>query len=103
MSTPPLTLRVADLCERVSLDEPEVREIVACGILTPRGHAAHEAAHEWEFEPEATALAARALRLHRDLHLDWPGVALALQLLQEIDALRRENQLLRQRLTRHES
>lgn len=99
MSSATFTLRVADLCERVSLAEPEVREIVACGILTPRDHAAEE----WEFDPEAPALAARAVRLHRDLHLDWPGVALALQLLQEIDALRRENQLLRQRLARHES
>lgn len=99
MTTTTFTLRVADLCARASLEEPDVREIVASGIIAPRDHAAPE----WEFDPDVTALLARAVRLHRDLHLDWPGVALALQLLQEIEALRRENQLLRQRLGRLES
>lgn len=99
MPTAHLTLRVHDLTERVSLGEAEIREIVSCGIIEPLDIDAEE----WEFAPEATALAARAVRLHQDLHLDWHGVALALHLLHEIDGLRRENQQLRQRLARFES
>lgn len=98
MSSSRLTLRVDDLCDRVSVAAPEVREMVACGIISPLD----SNADDWEFDPGATAQLARAVRLQRDLHLDWQGVALALHLLQEIEALRLENRDLRQRLARHE-
>lgn len=98
MNTVQVTLRVRELSERVALPETEVNEIVAYGIIEPRD--SH--AREWEFDPEAAEVAARAARLHRDLDIDWPGVALALDLLHEIEELRRENHRLRLRVGRFE-
>ncbi|MFJ2712050.1 chaperone modulator CbpM, partial [Pseudomonas sp. NPDC087346] len=46
------------------------------------------------------ALAKRAAKLRRDLELEWEGVALALNLLEEVQELRAENQMLKQRLGR---
>jgi chaperone modulatory protein CbpM len=40
------------------------------------------------------------LRLRQELALDWPGIAVALTLLEENAQLRQENHLLRQRLSR---
>ena len=42
----------------------------------------------------------RAVRLRQELELDWPGIAVALTLLEENAHLRQENRLLRQRLSR---
>lgn len=94
MNTAPFTLRVRDLCACVSLKEREIRELVANGVIAPLDH---EAA-EWEFDPAVRAVVARAVLLHRDLQLDWHGVAMALHLLHEIEGLRAENTRLRQRL-----
>jgi chaperone modulatory protein CbpM len=44
---------------------------------------------EWQFSGEALRRARLALRLHRDLEVNLAGVALALQLMAEIDGLRR--------------
>jgi chaperone modulatory protein CbpM len=44
----------------------------------------------------------RAVRLHRELQVDWAGIALALELLNELEGLRRENETLRRRLERLE-
>ncbi|MNG41880.1 Chaperone modulatory protein CbpM [compost metagenome] len=45
-------------------------------------------------------LAKRAAKLRHDLQLEWEGVALALELLEEVQQLRSENSMLRQRLGR---
>ncbi|MOA63802.1 Chaperone modulatory protein CbpM [compost metagenome] len=45
-------------------------------------------------------LAKRAAKLRRDLELEWEGVALALDLLEEVQQLRAENRMLKQRLAR---
>jgi chaperone modulatory protein CbpM len=42
----------------------------------------------------------RAVRLRKELELDWPGIAVALTLLDENARLSRENQILQQRLAR---
>jgi len=54
------------------------------GVLVPNG-AAPEA---WHFSGASLARARTAMRLMRDLEVNGPGVALALQLLDEIAALR---------------
>ena len=90
------TLTLAEVCRRVSLPEHAVSEIVEVGIVTPVAGSARA----WRFDDQTLIVLSRAARLHEDLALDWHGVALALELLEEIDTLRRENEQLRQRLNR---
>jgi chaperone modulatory protein CbpM len=63
----------------------EIVELVEEGIL----NVAVNEAGEWQFSGEALRRARLALRLHRDLEVNLAGVALALQLMAEIDGLRR--------------
>jgi len=53
-------------------------------VLEPNG----EQPREWRFTGPALRRARLALRLTRDLELNPPGVALALDLLDEIEALK---------------
>jgi chaperone modulatory protein CbpM len=78
------------------LSDVYVIEIVEHGILEPQGRQPRE----WRFTDYELALAKRAAKLRRDLELEWEGVALALNLLEEVHELRAENQMLKQRLGR---
>lgn len=93
-----ITLCSNDLCEQIEITEQELVEIVTHGIVKPRDLQANE----WQFDAEVVAIVARANRLRRDLQINWSGVALALDLLDEVEGLRRENALLRRRLERFE-
>ncbi|MBX9333661.1 chaperone-modulator protein CbpM, partial [Serratia marcescens] len=42
----------------------------------------------------------RARRLRAELDLDWPGIAMALTLLDRVDTLQQENRQLRRQLAR---
>jgi chaperone modulatory protein CbpM len=55
----------------------------------------------WLFDAAALTLVRRAARLQREFELDWPGIALAMRLLDEVEQLRAENRQLRQRLARY--
>lgn len=73
-----------------------LRQMIEEGILAPRG----DSPGSWRFEAHLVATARRASRLHRDLDINWSGTALALELLDELEALRDENRVLRRRLAR---
>ncbi|MDT1888177.1 chaperone-modulator protein CbpM, partial [Acinetobacter baumannii] len=57
-------------------------------------------ADTWLFDDSAVTIVHRAVRLLNELELDWPGIAVALTLLDENARLTRENRLLQQRLAR---
>ena len=61
-----------------------VVELVEYGILQPAG----DTRSHWRFAGTSLHTAMKAQRLQRDLGLNLAGVALALELLDEIDALR---------------
>ncbi|MEQ8659950.1 MAG: chaperone modulator CbpM [Gammaproteobacteria bacterium] len=71
-------------------------ELVSFDILSPHGHRADE----WRFPAPALERVQRALRLRRDLELNWPGVSLGLALLDELGELRRRHHALLRRLGR---
>ncbi|VVQ22213.1 Chaperone modulatory protein CbpM [Pseudomonas fluorescens] len=97
MSSPLIVqLDLAEFCEAADLSDVYVIEIVEHGILEPQG----AQPREWLFTDYELALAKRAVKLRRDLELEWEGVALALDLLEEVRELRAENRMLRQRLGR---
>nr|WP_246888887.1 chaperone modulator CbpM [Pseudomonas chlororaphis] len=75
---------------------PQRLDVVEHGILDPHG----SAPRDWRFTDYELAVAKRAAKLRRDLELEWEGVALALELLDEVRELRMENQMLKQRLGR---
>lgn len=85
-----------EICRLCGLQGAYLVEIVEHGIVEPRG----ARPEDWRFDQAALHLLRRAARLHRELALDWAGVAVALDLMDELDQLRGENQRLRQRLAR---
>ncbi len=97
MSSPLIVqLDMAEFCEAADLSDVYVIEIVEHGILEPQG----AQPRDWRFTDYELALAKRAAKLRRDLELEWEGVALALDLLDEVRELRAENSMLKQRLGR---
>lgn len=96
MTSVTLTLTVTEFCLRTGVSSDELEEIVGLGMIEPRV----SQAQEWLFDDHAAIVVHRAVRLRHELELDWPGIAVALTLLDENARLARENTLLRQRLER---
>ena len=84
------------LCQEANITADWVIEIVEHGIVQPSGRTPED----WLFDDRAPVTLKRAVKLHQELELEWEGVALALELLEEVQHLRRENSMLRQRLGR---
>ncbi len=76
------TLR--ELCVACGVHAEIVIEMVDEGVLEPRG----ADPSDWRFSGSAVTRAQKALKLSRDLRVNWPGAALALDLLEEIERLR---------------
>jgi chaperone modulatory protein CbpM len=85
-----------ELCRIARTSVERIALLVEFGILEPEG-TGHE---DWRFAPHALPVVRRAHRLTRDLGLDAAGVALALELLEEVETLRREVAMLRAQLAR---
>lgn len=69
-------------------------ELVEEGVITPIGNAPHC----WRFSGTHLRRATVALRLQRDLGVNVPGAALALQLLDEVEALQAKLRIISSRL-----
>lgn len=95
MSETSYYLTLTELTQSVRLSTDTVITMVDCGIVEPRG----EQPQQWLFEPQMVKLIQRACRLQRDLELEWPAVALALELIEDLQQLREENQRLRRQLS----
>ncbi|SRR6266568_4217738 len=76
-------LTLMELCQACSASEEYVTAWVFEGVLEPIG----AAPQEWRFSGQSLRRARLALWLTRDLEVNPPGVALALDLLDEIAAL----------------
>ncbi len=74
-----------------------VELMVTEGLLRPEGHQPGE----WRFSGIQIRRARRAVRLQRDLDLNLAGTALALDLLDELEALRKRLRLLEHQLGNH--
>lgn len=73
-----------ELCQACSAEREHVLTWVLEGVLEPVG----ASPQDWYFTGESLRRARLALRLSRDLEINPPGVALALDLLDEIATLR---------------
>ncbi len=79
-----LQLSLVELCRACGAHEEQLRVWVVEGVLAPSG----QTPHEWRFAGASLRRARLALTLTRELEINAPGVALALDLLDEIDALK---------------
>ncbi|HEY3635873.1 MAG TPA: chaperone modulator CbpM [Caldimonas sp.] len=76
-------LTTLELCRACRLSEQQIELWVFEGVLEPRG----ESRDSWRFGGDSLARMRVATRLMRDLELNAPGAALALDLLERIAEL----------------
>jgi chaperone modulatory protein CbpM len=81
-----VVLSVADLARMFAVEERQIVALVEEGVIT----ALEIHTTQWRFSGADIRRARIALRLERDLGINLPGVALALELLEELEPLRRE-------------
>jgi len=77
---------ITELTQVCGVDVDQILLMVSEGVLQPTDGAQPE---QWHFTGIEVRRARRALRLQRDLELNLSGTALALDLLDEIEQLRR--------------
>ncbi|MFN2329568.1 MAG: chaperone modulator CbpM [Chromatocurvus sp.] len=80
------TLR--EICERGECHAEFVIKLVDYGIISPREELCE--AQQWQFDVAALSRLQKALRLQRDLKMNLPGLAMSLELLDEVEEMRRE-------------
>lgn len=92
--TPPLPGEIFEECPVLSIDElsrlcaverTTIVELVEEGVLRVEADAL-----EWRFSGAALRRARAALRLQQDLEINLPGVAVVLELMEQLETLRRE-------------
>ena len=81
-----LALSLEEVCIACDVDQAVIVEFVEEGIVEPRVINANP----WQFSGVMLPRLAQALRLQRDLELNTAGVAIALDLLGEIERLRKQ-------------
>lgn len=80
-----------EICERCGVRDEFIIELVEYGVIAPLEDST---AKQWVFDAAALARLNRALRLHRDLEINLPGLAIALDLLDEVQRLHHQVELL---------
>lgn len=78
-----ITFTLSEFCQACGVQTELVVQMVEEGVIEP----ATPQETEWHFYGQSLVRAQTALRLVRDLDVNWPGAALALDLLEELDRL----------------
>ena len=86
-----LQLSFTELCLATDLSSELLIQFVDEGIIEPTG----TNQKDWQFSNRTVTVVQKATRLHDDLDIGWPGIALAISLIEELDQLRSENQRLK--------
>lgn len=68
------------VCVSAGVDTTFVCELVEEGVVEPLG----DRVNEWRFDGLSVMTIHKAYRMHRDLHINMPGIALVLQLLDRL-------------------
>ena len=79
-----ISFSISELCYACAVEENLVIEMVQEGVIDAEG----SLPQEWRFHGESLVRARKAVRLVRDLKVNWPGAALALDLLDELERLK---------------
>lgn len=87
-----LRVSLGDMCRICGVHAEYLIDLVEEGIITPRAQPRQRRrshnAHAWYFDGIAVVRVQRTVRLQQDLGVNLAGVALALELLDELEALR---------------
>lgn len=86
------TLR--EICQRIHLEESFVVQCVDYGIAEVKG----ASRGQWQFSPTAVARLQRAWRLQRDLDINFTGLGVVLDLLDDIEDLRVQLDVMQKKL-----
>jgi chaperone modulatory protein CbpM len=78
------SLSLGQLCRACSIHADWIISLIEEGIIEPQG----EDIRLWRFSGASLARARSALRLQHDLGINLAGIALALDLMEEIESLR---------------
>ena len=89
-----LRLDLEDICQRLQTDESFVIRCVEFGIAEAEG----ETQAQWQFSFSSVMRLQKACRLQRDLEMDFAGLAMVLDLLEDVEDLRRQMRILEKRL-----
>ena len=81
------TLTLAELCQCCQTHAEFIIRLVDQGVISPLEG---ESTRQWRFHQSAQIRTHKALRLRQDLGINLSGVALSLELLDEIDHLKKE-------------
>jgi chaperone modulatory protein CbpM len=80
-----VTFTLHELSHACGVRTELIIEMVDEGVIEPAGLPEPE----WRFHGHSLVRAQRALRLVRDLDINWPGAALALDLLDELERMQK--------------
>mgnify|MGYP001036697237 CR=1 FL=1 len=87
-----------EVCDICGVHADYLVELVEAGIIQAEG----DRPTIWRFSSIAIMRSRKALRLRRDLDINLPGLAVTLDLLDQVDQLQHELKSLRQRLAKLE-
>jgi len=80
---------LADLCQCCTVQAETIIDMVEEGMLSPAG----SSPVNWRFSGTAQRHVEITLHLQKDLRVNLPGAALALELMEELEQLRRQLRL----------
>jgi len=85
---------VQEVSYTCGVDMQIIAEMVAHGLVEPK----QSSAKDWQFDSQSVRRLKIALRLQKDLGVNLPGAALALDLMQELQELRHKIMLLERQM-----
>lgn len=92
-----MRMSARELCQCEGVSRQVVITLVEYEVAEPVSGASVD---DWYFDVDSVHWLRKALRLRRDLELEWVAVAMVVELLRTRERLERDNQRLQQRLSR---
>lgn len=89
-----LTYTLGELCEICEVHVDRINEIIDYGIIASR----EATPNQWRFSYGEMEILQKVLRLERDLDINMPGIAMTLDLLEQVEVLRKQVDLLEHQL-----
>ena len=83
-------LTLAEFCRAIRMQPELVLQMIEHQLSEPQG----ETADDWRFDSISLKRARIAVSFYHDLEVNWPGIAIALELLEKIDDLQRQVDIL---------